>query len=76
MELNLFLGLDTFGYGCLLRNENLSFFYGTNIIGINTLLVGNKLYLHTNTRSTKKKLTKNNSVILYHKRLSYLEKEN
>ena len=77
--------LDKFGYSCLFGNGKVSLFQYSNMIGTGSL-VGN-LYklninvsrinesLHESNYGTKRKLTYENSSMLWHKRLGHISKQ-
>lgn len=75
--------LDKSSYSCSFRNNKVSLFHNSNVIGISSLI--DNLYivdtvtfdneiLHTSARGTKQKLNEN-STTLWHKRLGHISKQ-
>lgn len=75
-----------FGYSCSFGNNKFSFFQDSNLSGTGSLSLHDNLYLldtiasfnetlHTSSRGTNRKLTDNDSVTLWHKRLGHISKE-
>ena len=74
--------LDKYGYYCSFRNEMVSLYLNSSIIGIGSLT--NKLYklnikafngnetLHSSNYGIKRKLTNENSSMLWHRRLGHI----
>ena len=77
--------LDKYGYYCSFRNEMVSLYLNSSIIGIGSLT--NKLYklnikafngnetLHSSNYGTKRKLINKNSSMLWHKRLGHISSQ-
>ena len=76
--------LDKFGYHCSFENNQFSLSLNSNIIGTGALSIYDNFYLldtiasynkilHMDSRGTKRKLNKENSVRLWHKRGSYIQ---
>ena len=70
--------LDKFGYSCSFGNNSFSLMLNSNVVGSGTLI--DNLYmvntqpsvnetLHVNSRGTKRKLTNEDSSMLWHRRL-------
>jgi len=77
--------LDKFGYHCSLGNNQFSLSLNSNIIGTGSLSIHDNFYLldtiasynkilHVDSRGTKRKLNKENSARLWHKRLGHISK--
>ena len=77
--------LDKYGFTCSFGNGNFSLFHDSNQVGSGFLSVYDNLYsldvnssyietLHVDTNSKKRKLTNENSAILWHKRLGHISK--
>lgn len=77
--------LDKLGYYCSFGNMKFSMSINSNVVGTGLLNVFDNLYLletiasynatlHVESRGTKRKLTKENSASLWHKRLGHISK--
>jgi len=77
--------LDKFGYHCSIENNQFSFSLNLNIVGTGSLSIYDNLYLlntivsyneilHVDSRDAKRKLNKENSVRLWHRRLGHISK--
>ena len=77
--------LDKFGYFCSFGNNQFSLSINSNVVGTGFLCVYDNLYLldtiiayneslHMESRGTKRKLSKDNSASLWHKRLGHISK--
>ena len=75
--------LDKFRYSCSFGNNKFSLVHDSKMIGTGSLLGYNNLYLldtitsfneslHLSTRGIKRKLTDENSTMLWHKRLGHV----
>ena len=78
--------LDKSGYSCSFRNNKFSLFLNSNIVGTGSLSFYDNLYLldtiasfnetlHVELCGTKRKLTNENSALLWHKRLGHISKQ-
>jgi len=77
--------LDKFSYHCSFENNQSNLSLNSNIVGIGLLSIYDNLYLldtiasynetlHVDSRGTKRKLNKENSVRLWHKSLGHISK--
>ncbi|KAF1869358.1 hypothetical protein Lal_00018452, partial [Lupinus albus] len=75
--------LDKFGFSCSFGSNKVSLYQNSNVVGYGSLIdnlyifyffSSNSEVLQTNSRGTKRKLNEN-SVILWHKRLSHISKQ-
>ena len=77
--------LDKFGYHCSFGNNQFSLSLNSNIVDTGSLSIYENLYLldtiasyneilHVDSRSTKRKLNKENLARLWHKRLGHISK--
>lgn len=77
--------LDKFGFSCSFGKSKFSFFRDSKLKGTDSMSLHDKLYLldtvasfnetlHVSTRGTKRKLTNENSALLWHKRLGHISK--
>ena len=78
--------LDKFGYSCSFGNNKFSLFQNSNLVGTGSLSLSDNLYLldtivsynetlHTSSCGTKRKLTNENSAMVWHKRLGHISKQ-
>ena len=78
--------LDKFGYSCSFENGKFSISHNSNVVGTGSLSFDDNLYLldivvsfnetlHISSRSTKQKLTNENSASLWHKRLCHISRQ-
>ena len=76
--------LDKFGYSCSFRNNSFSLMLNSNVVGSGILI--DNLYmvntqpsvnetLHVNSRGTKRKLTNEDSSMLWHRCLGHISKQ-
>lgn len=77
--------LDKFGYSCSFGNNMFNLSMNSNIVGTGSLSISDNLYmfdinvqyhetLHVTSRGTKRKLNKDNSADLWHRRLGHISK--
>ena len=77
--------LDKSGYSCSFGNSQFSLSFNSNVVGTGYLSIYDNLYLldtiasyneslHVESRGTKRKLNKENSATLWHKRLGHISK--
>ena len=77
--------LNKFGYSCSFGNNKFSLFQNSNLVGTGSLFYVDNLYildtvasyhetLQLSTRGVKRKLTNENSLSLWHKRLGHISK--